>query len=106
MRGIGYMAAGCSATLLGIGLARFGYSPLLPAMVQAGWLGAGAAGALGAANLGGYLVGALAATSIGRRLGVVRALRLAMLLTAAAFAFCAIRGSLLWFLPWRVLAGF
>lgn len=106
MRVIGFMAAGCSATLLGIGLSRFAYSPLLPEMVQAGWLGAGAAGVLGAANLGGYLAGALAATSVGRRLGVVRALRLAMLISAAAFALCAIRGSLLWFLPWRVLAGF
>jgi predicted MFS family arabinose efflux permease len=106
MRVIGFMAAGCSATLLGIGLSRFAYSPLLPEMVQAGWLGAGAAGVLGAANLGGYLAGALAATSVGRRLGVVRALRLAMLISAVAFALCAIRGSLLWFLPWRVLAGF
>lgn len=106
MGAIGFMAAGCSATLLGIGLARFAYSPLLPAMVQAGWLGAGAAGVLGAANLAGYLAGALAATSVGRRLGVVRALRLAMLLSAAAFALCAIRGDLLWFVPWRVLAGF
>lgn len=106
MRLFGFMAAGCSATLLGIGLSRFAYSPLLPGMVQAGWLGAGAAGVLGAANLGGYLAGAIAATSVGRWLGVVRALRLAMLLTTVAFAFCAIRGNLLWFLPWRILAGF
>jgi predicted MFS family arabinose efflux permease len=106
MGALGFMTAGCSATLLGIGLARFAYSPLLPAMVQAGWLGAGAAGALGAANLAGYLGGALAATSVGRRLGVVRALHIAMLLSAASFALCAIRGDLLWFLPWRVLAGF
>lgn len=106
MRTFGFMAAGCSATLLGIGLSRFAYSPLLPAMVQAGWLGPGAAGVLGAANLVGYLAGALAATSVGRWLGVVRALRLAMLVASAAFALCAIRGGLLWFLPWRVLAGF
>lgn len=105
MRIGGAIAAGCSATLLGIGLARFAYSPLLPAMVQAGWLGGGAAGALGAANLAGYLGGALTATAIGRWLGPRRALRLAMALTALSFAFCAIRGSLLWFLPWRVLAG-
>ena len=100
------MAAGCSATFLGIGLSRFAYSPLLPAMVQSGWLGPGAAGALGAANLGGYLAGALAATLVGRSIGIGRALKFCMLLSAAAFAFCAIRGSLLWFLPWRVLAGF
>ncbi len=106
MRVYGFMAAGCSATLLGIGLARFAYSPLLPAMVQAGWLGAGAAGALGAANLAGYLGGALTATVIARRFGAIRALKAAMLLTTISFAFCALRGSVWWFLPWRVLAGF
>lgn len=106
MGALGFMAAGCSATFLGIGLSRFAYSPLLPAMVQAGWLGPGAAGALGAANLAGYLAGALMATAVGRRLGVVPALRLAMLLSAGSFAFCAVRGNLAWFLPWRVLSGF
>jgi predicted MFS family arabinose efflux permease len=99
------MMAGLSATLLGVGLQRFAYAPLLPAMVQAGWLGAGPAGTLGAANFGGYLAGALAAPWIGRRLDMRWALRGAMLLATACFALCAVRGSLGWFLPWRTLAG-
>jgi predicted MFS family arabinose efflux permease len=97
--------AGCSATFLGIGVARFGYAPLLPAMVQGGWLGPGAAGILGAANLGGYLLGALLAPGIARRIGVAWPLRLAMAATTLSLALCAHRGGLLWFLPWRVLAG-
>lgn len=99
------MLAGLCATLLGVGLSRFAYAPLLPAMVQAGWLSAGAAGLLGAANLAGYLVGALGAGWVARRLGLVRTLRLAMLLAAISFALCAWRGGLIWFVPWRVLAG-
>ncbi len=101
----GPILAGLSATLLGVGLQRFAYAPLLPAMVQAGWLDAGAAGTLGAANFGGYLVGAAAAPSVGRRLGMRRALRGAMLVATACFALCAVRGGLGWFLPWRTLAG-
>jgi predicted MFS family arabinose efflux permease len=97
--------AGCCATFLGVGVARFGYAPLLPAMVQGGWLGPGAAGILGAVNLAGYLLGALLAPSIARRFGVPWPLRLAMAATALSLALCAYRGGLLWFLPWRVLAG-
>ncbi len=97
--------AGCCATFLGVGVARFGYAPLLPAMVQGGWLGAGAAGILGAANLAGYLIGALLAPSIARRAGVAWPLRAAMLATTLSLALCFYPGGLLWFLPWRVLAG-
>ncbi len=98
--------AGCCATLLGIGLQRFAYGPILPAMVQDGWLGAGPAGMLGGANLAGYLVGAFGAGMVARVLGVVWALRLSMMTAVAGFALCAINGGFLWFLPWRVLAGF
>jgi predicted MFS family arabinose efflux permease len=97
--------AGCCATFLGIGVARFGYTPLLPAMVQGGWLGPGAAGILGAANLGGYLIGALLAPQIARRAGIAWPLRIAMAATTLSLAFCAWRGGLAWFLPWRVIAG-
>lgn len=99
------MVAGLCATLLGVGLSRFAYAPLLPAMVGAGWLSAGAAGLLGAANLAGYLVGALGAGWLARRFGLVRTLRLAMLLASISFALCAVRGGLAWFVPWRALAG-
>lgn len=99
------MIAGLCATLLGVGLSRFAYAPLLPAMVQAGWLSAGAAGLLGAANLAGYLAGALGAGWMARRFGLIRALRSAMVLAAVSFALCAWRGDLAWFVPWRVLAG-
>jgi hypothetical protein len=54
----GVLCAFC-ASLIGIGLARFAYSPLLPAIVGAHWFQPGTAAYLGAANLAGYLVGAL-----------------------------------------------
>lgn len=99
------MIAGLCATLLGVGLSRFAYAPLLPAMVQAGWLSGGAAGLLGAANLAGYLAGALGAGWVARQFGLVRTLRLAMLLAALSFMLCAVPGGLAWLAPWRVLAG-
>lgn len=104
-RDIGAIFAGGCATLLGVGLQRFAYAPLLPAMVLAGWLGPGAAGVLGASNLGGYLVGAATAPAVARRFGLRTVLRGAMLLAAGCFALCAWPGGLGWFLPWRILAG-
>ena len=97
--------AGICATLLGVGLQRFAYSPLLPAMVHQNWLTAAAGGALGAANFAGYLIGAMLAPSVGRRLGLRPALRLGMAGATICLLLCAIRGPLPWLLPWRTLAG-
>jgi hypothetical protein len=46
--------SGLLAMFLGIGIARFGYSPLVPALVAAHWYSASAAFWLGAVNLLGY----------------------------------------------------
>jgi predicted MFS family arabinose efflux permease len=105
VRGFGPILAGLCATLVGVGLQRFAYAPLLPAMVQAGWLSAGGAGTLGAANFSGYLAGAALAPTIGRWLGMRRALRTAIVVASGCFALCAWRGGLGWFVPWRTLAG-
>lgn len=50
-----------SAMFLGLGLGRFAFSPLIPELVESGWLDVGTAQSVGAANLVGYLVGALLA---------------------------------------------
>ena len=55
------------ATLAGIGIARFAYTPLLPAIIQEGWFTASQGAYLGAANLLGYFIGALAAHSLSER---------------------------------------
>lgn len=50
-----------STMFLGLGLGRFAFSPLIPEVVGHGWLSVEAAQAVGAANLVGYLAGALLA---------------------------------------------
>src|SRR5882672_1389074 len=71
-------AAGLCASLVGLGLARFAYTPLIPALIAAKWFSPADAVYLGAANLAGYLAGALVAREIGARAGAVRALRAMM----------------------------
>ncbi len=49
---------GLLAMLVGVGVARFGYAPLVPALIAAHWFSASAAFWLGAVNLLGYFIGA------------------------------------------------
>jgi len=98
-------AAGFSSGLVGIGLARFAYTPLIPALVNEGWFGPGDAAYLGAANLAGYLGGALFGRHLLRYATVATVLRMNMLLAAASFFACAWPLSFSWFFVWRFAAG-
>ncbi len=99
------MLAATAATLTGVGLARFAYSPLLPVLIAQGWFAPGAAGYLGAANLLGYLGGALLARAAAVRFGLRAVLRGAMLAVAVALAACSVRLPFAWFFGWRLLSG-
>ena len=91
--------------LIGIGLARFAYTPLLPAIINAGWFSPAAAAYLGAANLAGYLAGALAGRRLAARLGTTAALRAMMAVATASFFASATPVSFAWFFIWRFAAG-
>ena len=97
--------AGLCANLVGVGLARFAYTPLIPALIAADWFSASAAVYLGAANLAGYLAGALSARPIALRTGATLALRGMMILAGMSFLACAFPLSFCWFLVWRFAAG-
>jgi len=97
--------SGACATLVGIGLARFAYTPLLPAIIGAHWFAPSAAAYLGAANLAGYLAGALLGRPMAARLPLAMLLRGMMLVATIAFFACAVPLSLSWFFVWRLLSG-
>ncbi|SEJ31183.1 YbfB/YjiJ family MFS transporter [Paraburkholderia diazotrophica] len=97
--------SGASASLVGIGLARFAYTPLLPAIIDAHWFAASTAAYLGAANLGGYLAGALLGGYLAKRASTTYVLRAMMLLATVAFVACAFPLSFLWFFVWRFASG-
>jgi len=100
-----HIFAGLCASLVGIGLARFAYTPLIPPLIEAHWFAASDVVTLGAANLAGYLLGALAGRPIAGRLGNTGTLRLMMLLVTLAFFGCAFPLSLPWFFGWRLVSG-
>jgi len=100
----GVLCAFC-ASLIGIGLARFAYSPLLPAIVGAHWFAPATAAYLGAANLAGYLAGALLGRPMSARAPVVPVLRASMALATLAFFACAFPLNFAWFFAWRFVSG-
>jgi predicted MFS family arabinose efflux permease len=97
--------SGLCASLVGIGLARFAYTPLLPALIADGWFSAADAAYLGAANLAGYLAGAVLARQMASLAPARHVLRAMMLLAAASLLACAWPLSFLWFFAWRFAAG-
>ena len=99
------VAAATAAVLVGIGLARFAYSPLLPVVIASGWFTPGQAAYLGAANLLGYLLGALLSRRLGAAMGLPPALRLGMGAAAASLLACSVPLPFAWFFTWRLISG-
>lgn len=97
--------AGLCASLVSIGLARFAYTPLIPSLIGAHWFSASDVVYLGAANLVGYLLGALIGHPLARRTSNRTALRLMMLAVTLSFFACGFPLSVSWFFGWRLLSG-
>ena len=102
----GAVTAGLCSTLVGIGLARFAYTALIPPLVTEHWFTASQAAYLGAANLMGYVVGALISLNLTRAMPVTPLLRAMMLVVAASFLASGYPLPFSWFFTWRFAAGF
>jgi len=97
--------AALCASLVGIGLARFAYTPLIPPLIESHWFAANDVLYLGAANLVGYLAGAVGGRPLAARLSARRTLQWMMALASLAFFACAVPVSVSWFFFWRFMSG-
>jgi predicted MFS family arabinose efflux permease len=90
---------------IALGLGRFAYALLLPSMrTELGWSYAGA-GAMNTANAAGYLAGALAATSIARRVGIKQTFLSGIFITAMSIVASGLTAQFTALMCLRVLAG-
>jgi predicted MFS family arabinose efflux permease len=96
---------GLCATLVGVGIGRFSYTPLIPFLIASGIVSESEAAYLGAAGVLGYLVGASLAARVAIRFGMTDAVRGAFVLAVLSLAACVPQLGFWWFLPWRVLSG-
>ena len=97
--------AGAFALLLGIGLGRFAYTPIIPALVAAGWFSGAQAAYLGAVNLLGYMLGAWCAHRSALWLGTKRVLVINLAVLTLSLFTCALPWGFVWYSIWRLLAG-
>ena len=97
--------AGLCASLVSIGLARFAYTPLIPSLIEAHWFAEAQVVYLGAANLAGYLIGALVGHPLARRWSNTTVLRWMLMGVTLSFFACAWPISTPWFFAWRLLSG-
>ncbi len=101
----GQLARLALGTASALGLARFGYGLILPAMRTELHWSLAQAGTLTTANALGYLLGAVTTVPTARRLSVTASFRLGMVLTAAALAATAATSSYPLLLLTRAAAG-
>lgn len=99
------LLTGFMATLSGVGLARFAYTALMPQMVHAGWFSGEQVAYLGAANLLGYLIGALAAAPLAERFGALRVLLICWVAVMLSFVGCSFAQPMALFFVWRLISG-
>ena len=100
------LSIGGAATLLvGMGLGRFSYTPLIPALIEEGWLSAAEAGSVAAFNLAGFLVGALCALRLRRLAGEAALLRACLWITLACLVASIAPAGAAWLVFWRCVAG-
>ena len=100
-----YAWPGLLATLNGVGLSRFAYTPLVPFLIAAGVVSETGAAYLGAANLDGYLTGAAIAAPLATWLRLSRAIRVAFSLSVLSLGACLWPGGFWWYAPWRFAVG-
>ncbi|WP_158145239.1 YbfB/YjiJ family MFS transporter [Vibrio metschnikovii] len=99
------LMVGMSSTLIGIGLSRFAFTPLIPMLSSEGWFSVVETSYLGSLNLLGYLIGALSAHRLAQQVGDRLLLTVAALVVSVSYFVCFLPIHYLWVAGWRVLAG-
>lgn len=102
---LAYAFTGLVTLLVGIGIGRFGYPPLIPAIVNQKWFTVEQADYLGAANLTGYIIGSVTATLLNKYVKSVTLIRIMVILTALTFLGCAFHLSFPLYFTLRIIAG-
>jgi predicted MFS family arabinose efflux permease len=97
--------AGAATLMVGMGIGRFSYAPLVPALIQNDALSAAQAGYVGAFNLAGYLAGALVTPALRARYREAAILKVCLWLSLVCLAASILPWGFAWLVFWRFLVG-
>jgi MFS family permease len=93
------------AMFVAMGLGRFSYSAMVPALVHSERISAEAAGWIGGANLAAFFLGAALSENLRRRLPMALGMRWAVALSVVALALSALDWGVVWLGLCRALLG-
>ncbi len=96
---------GLCATVIGLGIGRFSFVPLIPAMISHEWYSEAFTGYLGSTTLFGYLVGALTAHKLSEKLGSANTIKLSMVIVTLVYFGCFQPFAYPWLMFCRLFAG-
>ena len=97
--------AGGATLLIGMGLGRFSFSPLIPALIETGILTSQEAGIIAASNFAGYLFGALSAPFVRLFFGEIGSMKCCLVLALLSLFACILPWGFWWLVFWRALLG-
>ena len=98
--------AGFALIGAGLCLARYAYTPLIPALIHEGWATKSGAGFLGGFNCLGYILGCGAALGFPRWMSIRRLLRISLICLVVGLGMCAWNGGFAWLALGRAITGF
>lgn len=97
--------SGLCGLLIGIGLCRFAYTPLIPELISQRWVTKAGASYLGSINFLGYVLGAVLGQKLSRYFKIGFLIRINLFLSIISLTLCAFSLGFWWFATWRFLAG-
>lgn len=97
--------AGGATLLIGMGLGRFSFSPLIPELIETGILTSQEAGIIAASNFAGYLFGALSAPFVRLFFGEIGSMKCCLVLALLSLFACILPWGFWWLVFWRALLG-
>ncbi len=97
--------AGFCLIAVGLCMARLAYTPLVPSIIEAGWVDKASAGYLGAFNFFGYIVGGAAAILLPRIVSVRPIMRWSLLAAVTGLLICAWDIGFVWLAVGRFITG-
>ena len=97
--------AGAATLMVGMGIGRFSYGPLMPALIRSDALSVAEAGYVGAFNLAGYMVGALVTPAVRTRYREAAILKVCLWLSLVCLVASIAPWGFAWLAFWRFLVG-
>jgi MFS family permease len=97
--------SGFCALFVGLGLCRYAYTVIMPALLSHGWLTLSGAGYIGAGNLLGYLLAVYCSQYVTRYLSLQKLIQFNLLFSIISLSLCALHFGVAWFWIWRFVAG-